>query len=186
MTMDPHLARYLTGNPIIAMGVYVALVLAFLIAAWIAVADLGERRAAVGAAAEMLAQIEGRLPSAAKDTTSPIGSVPPGSAFLEGQTVTVAGAALLQRMAGAITRVGGDVLSSQVSLEGSRPNDGSVSVIASCEIGQSALQQLLYDLEAGMPFLFIDQLVVQAPASSSENGRLRILLGVSGQWGGSK
>jgi general secretion pathway protein M len=52
------------------------------------------------------------------------------------------------------------------------------------------LQQLLYDLEAGMPFLFIDQLVVQglqgaAPAGDS-GSRLRLLISVSGQWQAAK
>jgi general secretion pathway protein M len=39
-----------------------------------------------------------------------------------------------------------------------------------------------------MPFLFIDQLIVQAPStlSSSGSGKLRILLAVSGQWQGAK
>ena len=40
----------------------------------------------------------------------------------------------------------------------------------------------------GIPFLFVDQLVVQAPASSaaSGDGKLRILLAVSGRWQGAK
>ena len=44
------------------------------------------------------------------------------------------------------------------------------------------------DLEAGMPFLFIDQLVVQTSSATpgSGDGKLRILLGVSGQWQGTK
>jgi general secretion pathway protein M len=39
-----------------------------------------------------------------------------------------------------------------------------------------------------MPFLFVDQLVVQTPASfaASGNGKLRILLAVSRQWQGAK
>jgi general secretion pathway protein M len=47
---------------------------------------------------------------------------------------------------------------------------------------------MLYEIEAGMPFLFIDQLVVQTPNVSSDSGtgRLRILLAVSGQWRGAK
>jgi general secretion pathway protein M len=47
---------------------------------------------------------------------------------------------------------------------------------------------LLYDLEAGMPFLFIDQLVVQAPSNfdTSAEGKLRVLLTVSRQWKGDK
>jgi general secretion pathway protein M len=61
-------------------------------------------------------------------------------------------------------------------------------MIASCEIDQTELQKLLYDLEAGMPFLFVDQLVVQAPLASAGagGGRLRILLAVSAQWPGAK
>jgi len=34
--------------------------------------------------------------------------------------------------------------------------------------------------------LFIDQLAVQAPTTSSGEGKLRILLAVSGQWQGVK
>jgi general secretion pathway protein M len=49
---------------------------------------------------------------------------------------------------------------------------------------QSALQSMLYDLEAGMPFLFIDQLDIQV--ASPGDGKLRFLLGVSGQWQGAK
>jgi general secretion pathway protein M len=37
-----------------------------------------------------------------------------------------------------------------------------------------------------MPFLFVEQLAVQAPTSSSGEGKLRILLAVSGQWQGMK
>ena len=62
--------------------------------------------------------------------------------------------------------------------------------MASCELEQPAVQQLLYDIEAGMPFLFIDQLVVQAPeggtGAEAGGGKMRVLLGVSGQWQGGK
>jgi general secretion pathway protein M len=65
-----------------------------------------------------------------------------------------------------------------------------VSLTASCELDQPALQQLLYDLEVGMPFLFVDQLVIQAPEAGTGQegaaGRMRVLLGVSGQWQGAK
>jgi general secretion pathway protein M len=33
-----------------------------------------------------------------------------------------------------------------------------------------------------MPFLFVDQLSVQATSASSGEGKLRVLLAVSGQW----
>ena len=113
---------------------------------------------------------------------------PQGSPFLEGQTVTLAGAALLQRVAGAVTQAGGNVLSSQVDVQDAASNAGFVSLVASCEVTQADLQKLLYDLEAGMPYLFVDQLVVQAPdtVTRGDGGRLRVVLGVSGQWRGGK
>jgi general secretion pathway protein M len=55
---------------------------------------------------------------------------------------------------------------------------------------QPALQKLLYDLEVGMPFLFVDQLDVQVPQTTAANetavGKIRVVLGVSGQWQGNK
>ncbi len=105
--------------------------------------------------------------------------IPTGSPFLEGQTLTVAGAALLQRVADAVTKVGGSVLSSQVDVQGVQAKDGFVSVLASCEIEFAALQRLLYDLEAGMPYLFIEQFAAQAATTSTgdgSGGRMRLLL----------
>ena len=65
--------------------------------------------------------------------------------------------------------------------------DGYVSVLASCELDYAALQRLLYDLEAGMPFLFIEQVVAQTPQTgSAETGRMRLLLSVAGRWGSDK
>jgi general secretion pathway protein M len=41
-----------------------------------------------------------------------------------------------------------------------------------------------------MPFLFVDQLDVQVPQTTARNeagsGRIRVMLGVSGQWQGNK
>jgi uncharacterized protein len=55
---------------------------------------------------------------------------------------------------------------------------------------QPSLQKLLYDLEAGMPFLFVDQLDVQVSLTTAMNesgsGRIRVVLGVSGQWQGNR
>jgi general secretion pathway protein M len=180
--IDPYLARF----PSAAAGVYVAVVVLLLFVIWAAVSDLLDRRRTVNAAADMLARLEGRVPASRVEGGTTTGPVPAGSPFLEGQTVTVAGAALLQRVASAVTQVGGNVLSSQVELQGTQSKDGFVSLIASCEMDQASLQSLLYDLEAGMPFLFVDQLVAQAPISTSEGGRTRVLLAVSGLWPGAK
>ncbi|MGY3513206.1 type II secretion system protein GspM [Bradyrhizobium lupini] len=92
----------------------------------------------------------------------------------------------MQRVAAAVADVGGSVQSSQVDVTGAQTKDGFVGLVVSCELEQPALQRLLYDLEAGMPFLFVDQLDIQVPQttalSDAGTGRVRVILGVSGQW----
>jgi general secretion pathway protein M len=173
-------------TPFIAVVGYVAVVMVLIAMAGSGVSDILERRQAVAASADLLAQLEGRKPKTAQDGAAET-QIPTGSPFLEGQTLTVAGAALLQRVADAVTKVGGNVLSSQVDVQGVQAKDGFVSVLASCELDYTALQKLLYDLEAGMPFLFIEQVVAQTPQTGSvETGRMRLLLSVAGRWGGDK
>ncbi len=178
------LNRFPTGAAILYIGVVVGLCLV----AWTTVAEILERREAVAETAEVLSQLEGRGPVAARSRGRDADPIMAGSPLLEGATVTVGGANLLQRVAGAITRLGGAILYTQVDLEGPQSKDGFVGVTVNCEVSQPALQQLLYDLEAGMPFLFIDQLVAQGPAvpAATPEGKLRILISVSGQWQGAK
>ena len=190
MNIGPHPAPARCCAALLAALGYVAAVAVLLALAWSGVADMLER-APVGrgslrpagaargaqAAARLRRRRAGRRP------------VPTGSPFLEGQTLTVAGAALLQRVADAVTKVGGNVLSSQVDVQGVQAKDGYVSVLASCEVEQAAMQRLLYDLEAGMPFLFVEQFVAQAPQTGRRrqpSGRMRLLLAVSGRWQGDK
>jgi general secretion pathway protein M len=184
-TADHAIDRYWGRSPLVATLLYAGLLAFLIFVTWSAVANIVERREAVRAASDLLAQLEGRKPSSSP-TGQPIGPIPDGSPFLEGETVTVAGAALLQRVTMAVGRAGGSVQSSQVDVQGTQSKAGFVSLVVSCEIDEAALQQLLYDIEAGMPFLFIDQLVAQAPVptTASDSGRMRVLLGVTGQWQG--
>jgi general secretion pathway protein M len=178
--------RYLLRNPVMAATLYACVVVACLAATCTAVADLYQRYTALSAATDLLDQLEGRKHRSAANFETEGSTRPPGSPLLEGPTITVAGASLLQRVATAITRVGGQALSSQVDLQGPQAKDGYVSVSMSCELEQPALQKLLYDIEAGMPFLFVDQLTVEATtnANAAVGTRLRVLLSVSGQWQG--
>jgi general secretion pathway protein M len=179
--------KAITTSPIVSTASYVGLLVALVFIIVTSIADVLDQRSQVASASAMLEQLEGRRPAAARGSSGDA-TIPSGSAYLEGATVTIAGATLLQRVAGAVVKFGGNVLSTQLDLQGTQSSTGFLSMIASCEIDQSELQKLLYDLEAGMPFLFIDQLVVQTPLTSSSTGggRLRLLLAVSGQWLGAK
>jgi general secretion pathway protein M len=185
MNLTAVLRKSFAASPMLAAVAYAGLVFALLFLVVTSIVDILGQRAAVASSAAMLEQLEGRRASTSGRRPADV-LMPSGSAFLEGATVTIAGAALLQRVAGAVTKLGGNVLSSQLDLQGTQSKAGFVSMVASCEIDQPALQPLIYDLEAGMPFLFIDQLAVQAPTTSSGEGKLRILLAVSGQWQGVK
>jgi len=186
MSMTATLRSFSARASLAVIGYAVAVVV-LLAMAWSGVTDILERRQSVAAASDLLAQLEGRKPFAGATAGASATQIPTGSPFLEGQTLTVAGAALLQRVADAVTKVGGNVLSSQVDVQGVQAKDGYVSVLASCEIEQAAMQRLLYDLEAGMPFLFIEQFVAQSPQTQAQpNSRMRLLLAVSGQWQGTR
>ena len=176
--------RALTASPLIAVTLYVGLTVGLVAMAGLSVADIIAHRQALSQTADLLDQLRGRKAGAGNAASS--SAEHPGTPFLEGPTVTVAGANLLQRVAAAVGNAGGTVQSSQVDVSGAQLKDGFVGLVVSCELEQPALQKVLYDLEAGMPFLFIDQLDVQVPQTTAQSesgaGRVRVILGVSGQW----
>jgi general secretion pathway protein M len=188
MSAAHALTRTLTRSPLIAVVLYIVLLGGLLAIIGISVTNILDHQRALAQTSDLLDQLQGRrargagLPSLASEH--------PGSPFLEGPTVTVAGANLLQRVAAAVGNVGGTVQSSQVDLLGTQAKEGFVGLVVSCEMEQPALQKLLYDLEVGMPFLFVDQLDVQVPQTTAlsdvANGKIRVVLGVSGQWQGGK
>jgi general secretion pathway protein M len=188
MNVSNLFTSFLVRFPSGAAILYVGLVMVFAITAWTTVAEILARRDAVAATASVLSQLESRNPAASRGQAKDGEPAVPGSPLLEGATVTVGGANLLQRVAGSVAKVSGNILYTQVDLQGTQSKDGFVSVTVSCEVDQPVFQQLLYDLEAGMPFLFVDQLVVQGPAvpGMTPEGKLRVLISVSGQWQGSR
>jgi general secretion pathway protein M len=185
-----NLAKMFGGTntpPSMAASIYACLVLVLAAATALSLKGVLDQQAAVEALGDTLLRLEGHSPAAAYPAAGADRAVV-GSSFLEGATVTIAGAALLQRVVGAVTRHGGGVLSSQLDLQGTQSKDGFLSVTVNCDLGQPELQEIVYDLEAGMPFLFVDQLAVQAPTASTgaSGGKLRVLISVSGQWQGAQ
>jgi general secretion pathway protein M len=176
-----------SSPPYVAASIYTCLLLVLMAATALPLKGLLDQQTAVDSLGDTLLRLERHGPAAARPAAGADGTAV-GSSFLEGATVTVAGAALLQRVVGAVTRHGGSVLSSQLDLQGTQSKEGFLSVTASCDLDQPALQEVVYDLEAGMPFLFVDQLAVQAPTASTglSGGKLRVLISVSGQWQGAQ
>ena len=167
----------------LAVGVYVGVVIILFALSILLVADLREKAAEIAAAQTRLEQLSERSrPGFSASIGSNAG--PSGSPFLDGRTITIAGAALQQRIETAVAKAGGALMSSQVELDGPDAKNGFVGLTASMEVGQPAVQTILYDIEAGMPYLFVDKLSIQSPEvfGEPESGRMRMTIGVVGQW----
>lgn len=176
----PRLA--LGRRQILAVITYVGIVVGLLVTGFLLVVDLRDKVAEDTAAQIRLDQLSGRSPPKSETVASNAGVS--GSPFLEGQTITIAGAALQQRVELAVAKVGGSLISSQVELDGPDAKSGFVGLTASLEVSQPAVQTVLYDMEAGMPYLFVDRLSIQSPEvfGEPESGRMRMTIGVTGQW----
>jgi general secretion pathway protein M len=180
MSIRGVIGRVLNYSPLVAVSIYGAVVILLLATTWLALAGIYSSESALAETSSLLEHLQGRKAAPAAD-----GGPMTGSPFLEGPSVTIAGAALLQRVAGAVTKAGGTIQSSQVDVAGAQ--GGMVKLQISCEIEQSDLQRLLYDLEAGMPFLFVDELTAEMPQSVGAKdgmGRMHVQLALSGEWQG--
>jgi general secretion pathway protein M len=182
--MRTSLHRFVIGRrQALAVVIYVGVVIALLVISLFLIADLRDKAAELAAVQMRLAQLSER---SQQGSSASIGSNPGvnGSPFLDGQTITVAGAALQQRVQEAVAKADGALMSSQVELDGPDAKNGFVGLTASMEVSQAAVQTILYDIEAGMPYLFVDKVSIQSPEifGDPESGRTRMTIGVVGQW----
>src|SRR5262245_21305119 len=123
------LNRFPTGAAVL----YVAVVAGLGVLSWTTVAEIQARTEAVADTAAILMQLDGRTPPPARRSrTREADPAMAGSPVLEGATMTVGGANLLQRVAGTITKFGGAILYTQVDLEGPQSKDGFVVVTVNC------------------------------------------------------
>jgi general secretion pathway protein M len=167
----------------LAVAAYVGVVIAPLAISLLLVADLRDKSVEMAAAQMRLDQLSER---SRQGLSAPIASNAgvSGSPFLDGRTITIAGATLQQRVEAAVTQAGGALMSSQVELDGPDAKNGFVGLTASIEVSQPAVQTILYDIEARMPYVFVDRLSIQSPEvfGEPESGRMRMTIGVTGQW----
>jgi general secretion pathway protein M len=101
-----------TAPRYVAASLYGCLLLVLMAATTLPLKGVLDQRAAVESLSDTLLRLEARGPATAHLEAAG-DDIMVGSAFLEGSTVTIAGAALLQRVVGAVTRHGGSVSSSK-------------------------------------------------------------------------
>ena len=182
MRTSPH-RLVIDRRRALAVAAYVGVVITLLAISLLLVVDLGDKAAEIATGQMRLDQLSERSRASLPASIASNAGVS-GSPFLDGRTITIAVATLQQRVEAAVAKVGGALMSSQVELDGPDAKDGFVGLTASMEVSQPAVQTILYDIEAGMPYLFVDKLSIQSPEvfGEPENGRMRMTIEVAGQW----
>jgi general secretion pathway protein M len=180
------ISRFLRGSPLVAAVIYAVAVGLFVTATYLAVGTMLDSVYSLEQATQSLEQLQrtdGRSAPAAANNPNR------GNPLLDGSSLTVAGASLLQRVSAVIAGLGGSMQSSQVDATTLAKED-TVSLLINCELEQAGLQKLLFNLETSMPFVFVDQLDIQASQGSNANDTrpapLRVTMNISARWQGMK
>jgi general secretion pathway protein M len=133
----------------------------------------------------LLSQLEARA-AARKNALLKSGTVAPTAAFLAAPTQGLAGAQLqahLQRLADAHHAV---LISSGIEPAKHEDQPDSIRLQATLDANVQALQALLYQLESGTPYVFVESLDIKLPGTNAqravEDPLLRITLGLRAVW----
>ena len=104
-------------------------------------------------------------------------------AFVGGSSLSLANAALMKKLTESIKSAGGEVVSSEVSPP--KPDSQWLQATAHIQIQEDRLQGLLYSLESGVPYLFVENLsVAENGTPDTAAGLLQATITVSGAWRG--
>jgi len=96
------------------------------------------------------------------------------------RSITLAGAALQQRIEAAVASAHGQLISSKVDVAAGR-DKSRIALSAEMTIDEKDMQALLFDIETGRPYLFVDAFEARS-AQGAGTPALRVSLSVSGQW----
>jgi general secretion pathway protein M len=140
--------------------------------------DLSDRR-------DLLSRIEaGARPKAGQRTPTRLETAP-ANAFLDAATPGLAGAALETYVARLVGQRA-TLISFAVQSHAGTDAADIVRIEASVDIGLRALQALLYDLESGTPYVFVESMTVRPAAAATQSavqdGALRVVLVLRALW----
>lgn len=130
---------------------------------------------------DVLARLETRVHARSEARGTGRSAVAPDEAFLAAPTAGLAGAELEAYVARLADQ---HAVLVSFGTQAQAPEDGAdaVRIEASLEVGLGALQVLLYQLETGTPYVFVDSISVRPVTASAtggaENAPLRVTLGL--------
>jgi hypothetical protein len=134
---------------------------------------------------DALARLEARVRARTEAHGQSALAAAPAQAFLDAPTAGLAGADLqahVARLAGQHAVLVSFVTQAQAGDDAA----DSVRIEASLEVALGPLQDLLYQLETGTPYVFVESMTVRpitaAVTGSAENSPLRVTLGLRALW----
>lgn len=92
------------------------------------------------------------------------------SGYLESNNEAVAAAQLQDRLKATLAREGGNLSSTQVLGGKDEGKARRIAIRGQMTIRIAALQRVLYDLESGSPYLFIDNLDIRTVSAAADSG----------------
>jgi hypothetical protein len=135
---------------------------------------------------DALALLESRAGGGAKTRRPVRNPVAPPAAFLTTTTQGLAGAELQAYLAQLAAAQNAEVVSSGVQPTGRDDPPETIRLQATLTATTGALQTLLYQLETGTPYVFVDSVAVQLPNAGMGGTRqdpvLRVTLGIRALW----
>jgi general secretion pathway protein M len=110
----------------------------------------------------------------------------PAAAFLDAGTAGLAAAQLQTYLSQVAANQQAILISYGVEPARREDSPDSIRVQATLEVSQKSVQRLLYQLESGTPYVFVDSLAVQPPSSTGQRGaqdpNLRLTLNLRALW----
>ena len=136
------------------------------------------------AQAAMLANLQSRIAGIEPEEAG-TAEADSASIFLPGETPAIAGAALQRTIADTIRAAGGTLIEAEFArVEASDEDPGRVDLRISFDAEINSLQQVLLQLESGLPILLVRSVDVQSATEATEamSPPLRVAMLVGGYW----
>ncbi len=138
---------------------------------------------------KMRSELLSRFETSAADSKSAQSKskeIAPAEAFLSAPTPGLAGAQLQSYLQQVANSQHATLISSGIESTRHEDQPDSIRVQVTFDANLQALQTILYRLESGTPYTFVDSLIVQLPGGGSqrtvEDPLLRITLGLRALW----
>jgi general secretion pathway protein M len=168
----------------ISVGAVAALLVGLMLLAVACLQMRSEAAQELGEREEMLGHLEQRAKSVS-DARARKGAVAPVSAYIDAPTQGLAGSALQAYL---LQRADADhaiLISAGIQPAKREDPPDSIRLQANLDMNLQTLQTLLYQLESGTPYVFVESLVVQIVGAKSEHAedpQLHISLGLRALW----